>query len=154
VRGLRGPAGELGPTGPAGPSGATIVSGEKELTHASPGFTSLISIHIPTGGAAGGRIYYTIEATDGGSQIASEEGVIQWDATANSITCTVQANDKIHLGTVGSGCTPGFFNPGTQPGISVFDNVSFSSPAPIEYHHVWFTAVTEAAPGDTVRLEP
>jgi cystathionine beta-synthase len=29
------------------------------------------------------------------------------------------------------GRTPGFFNPGSQPGISIFDNVSFSSPAPI-----------------------
>lgn len=41
---------------------------------------------------AGERIYYTVEATDGGSQIATEEGVIQWlaTATANSIACTVQ----------------------------------------------------------------
>jgi hypothetical protein len=155
--GAAGPAGvegPVGPIGPAGPSNATIVSGNKELTHSAPGFTSLLSVHLSGTGVAGGRIYYTVEATDGGSQIATEEGVIQWLATANSITCTVQTTDKLHLGTVNSGCTPGFFNPGSQPGVSIFDNVSFSSAAPIEYHHVWFTAITEADPGNTVRLEP
>jgi hypothetical protein len=130
------------------------VSGDKELTHEAPGFASLLSVHIAGTGAAGGRIYYTVEATDGGSQIATEEGVIQWLATANTITCTVAAEDKLHLGTVNSGCTPGFFNPGSQPGVNIFDNVSFASPAAIAYHHVWFTAVTEADPGDVVRLEP
>jgi hypothetical protein len=84
----------------------------------------------------------------------TEEGVVQWDATPNSITCTVQADDKIHLGTVNSGCTPGFFSPGSQPGISIFDNVSFASPASIVVHHVWFRVVTPADPTETVRLEP
>jgi hypothetical protein len=151
-----GPTGAMGlpgPTGPAGPTAANTISGDKELTHAAPGFTSLFSIHIPPGGAAGGRVYFTLEATDGGSQIATEEGVIQWDATPNSITCTVASDDKLHLGTVNAGCTPGFFNPGSQPGVSIFDNVSFSSPAPVEFNHVWFTAVTEADAGDTVRPE-
>ena len=160
IQGLPGPSGAagpagvegpIGPIGPAGPSNATIVSGDKELTHSAPGFTSLLSVHLSGTHVAGGRIYYTVEATDGGSQVATEEGVIQWLATANSITCTVQTTDKLHLGTVNSGCTPGFFNPGSQPGVSIFDNVSFSSPAPIEYHHVCFTAITEPDPGNTVR---
>ena len=92
------------------------------MTLTSPGFTSLVSFAIlgngatnptlasPTAPAAtGGLIHSMIVATDGGSQIASEHGTIQYDATANSITCTVQTNDKLHLGTVNSGCTPGFF---------------------------------------------
>jgi hypothetical protein len=32
--------------------------------------------------------------------------------------------------------------------------VSFSSPAPIVAHHVYFTEVTEADPTSAVRLEP
>ena len=97
-------------------------------------------------------IRYTIVATDGASQIATEHGTIQYDATANSITCTVQTADKLHLGTVNSGCTPGFFNPGSQPGISVFDNVSFSTPAPIAIHYVYFEVDDQG--GSAMRYEP
>ena len=77
---------------------------------------------------------------------------IQYLATTNSITCTVSTDDKLHLGTVNSGCTPGFFNPGSQPGVSIFDNVSFSSPAPIVHHYVYFEIHNVS--GSTMRLEP
>jgi hypothetical protein len=129
-----------------------IVGRGKQMTLASPGFTSLASFRVLGTDVAGGRIHYTVVATDGGSHIATEQGVIQYLATANSITCTVQTDDKLHLGTVNSGCTPGFFNPGSQPGISIFDNVSFSSPAPIVKHLVYFQI--ENATGAQVRLEP
>ena len=128
------------------------VAKAKQMTLAAPGFTSLMSIHLVGTHTAGGRIYYLVRATDGGSQIATEEGIIQFAATANSITCTVQTADKLHLGTVNSGCTPGFFNPGSQPGISIFDNVSFISPAPIVVHEVYFTIENES--GASIRLEP
>jgi hypothetical protein len=124
----------------------------KDLTLSAPGYTSLASIHLTGTNTAGGRIWYMVRATDGVSQIATEEGVIQFLATANSITCTVQATDKLHLGTVNSGCTPGFFNPLSQPGISVYDNVSFSSPAPIAVHEVYFRVMNIS--GATIRLEP
>lgn len=142
----------------SGATGNTLVDREimvgkaKALTLAAPGFTSLMSIHLTGTHTAGGRIFYSVRATDGGSQIATEEGVIQYLATANSITCTVQTADKLHLGTVNSGCTPGFFNPGSQPGISIFDNVSFSSPAPIAVHEVYFKVENES--GAPIRLEP
>jgi hypothetical protein len=129
-----------------------MVGKAKQLTLAVPGFASLMSIHVTGTHTAGGRIFYNVRATDGGSQIATETGVIQYTATANSITCTVQATDKLHLGTVGSGCTPGFFNPGSQPGISIFDNVSFSSPAAIAVHEVYFKVENES--GSPIRLEP
>jgi hypothetical protein len=129
-----------------------IVSRAKGLTLSAPGFTSLMSIHLTGTHTAGGRIRYMVRATDGGSQIATEEGIIQYLATANSITCTVQTNDKLHLGTVNSGCTPGFFNPGSQPGVSIFDNVSFSSPAAIVVHEVYFSIENES--GSSIRLEP
>lgn len=129
-----------------------FVSRAKQLTLSAPGFTSLMSIHLVGTHTAGGRIFYTVRATDGGSQIATEEGVIQFLATANSITCTVQTTDKLHLGTVNSGCTPGFFNPGSQPGVSIFDNVTFSSPAPIVVHEVYFRIVQDS--GSSIRLEP
>jgi hypothetical protein len=129
-----------------------IVGKAKQMTLSSPGFTSLMSIHLTGTHTAGGRIFYMVRATDGGSQIATEEGVIQYLATANSITCTVQATDKLHLGTVNSGCTPGFFNPLSQPGVSIFDNVAFSSPAPIVVHEVYFTIENES--GASIRLEP
>jgi hypothetical protein len=124
----------------------------KTLTLSAPGFTSLMSIHLLGTNTAGGRVFYMIRATDGGSQIATEEGVIQFNATANSITCTVQTTDKLHLGTVNSGCTPGFFNPLSQPGVSIFDNVSFSSPAPIVVHEVFYRI--DNLSGATIRLEP
>lgn len=123
----------------------------KDMTLAAPGSTSLMSIKLTGTQTGGGRIFYTVRATDGGSQIATEEGVIQWLATANSITCTVQTTDKLHLGTVNSGCTPGFFNPGSQPGVSIFDNVSFSTPAPIVIHEVIYRLETMAA--TPIRLE-
>ncbi len=129
-----------------------IVSKAKQLTLSAPGFTSLMSIKLTGTQTAGGRIFYTIRATDGGSQIATESGVIQYLATANSITCTVQATDKLHLGTVNSGCTPGFFNPGSQPGVSIFDNVTFSSSAPIVVHEIYFRITNES--GSPIRLEP
>ena len=125
---------------------------KKDLTLASPGFTSLMSIVLTGTNTAGGRIFYLVRATDGGSQIATEEGVIQFAATANSITCTVQTTDKLHLGTVNSGCTPGFFNPGSHPGISIFDNVSFFSPAPIVVHEVYYRIMNIS--GAAIRLEP
>jgi hypothetical protein len=149
--GATGPAGPIGPKGPQGlegpegleglqgePGVTNISSGAKDLTLASPGFTSLFSVKLSGTQTAGGLVRYTVVATDGGSQIATEHGTIQWLATANSITCTVQTDDKLHLGTVNSGCTPGFFNPGSQPGVSIFDNVTFSSPAPIVVHKVYF----------------
>ena len=129
-----------------------IVAKGKAMTLSAPGFTSLMSIHLTGTHTAGGRIFYMVRATDGGSQIATEEGVIQYLATANSITCTVQTTDKLHLGTVNSGCTPGFFNPLSQPGVSIFDNVTFSSPAPIVVHEVYFTIENES--GSSIRLEP
>jgi hypothetical protein len=113
----------------------------KTLTLSAPGFTSLLSTTLTGLNTASGRIQYMVRADDGGSQIATEEGIIQYLATANSITCTAQDVDKLHLGTVNSGCTPGFFNPGSQPGVSVFDNVTFSAPAPIVNHDVYFRIV-------------
>ena len=147
--------------GASGTSGTTadtlsdrviVVGKAKAMTLSSPGFTALFSIHLTGTETAGGRVRYMVRATDGGSQIATEEGVIQYLATSNSVTCTVQTNDKLHLGTVNSGCTPGFFNPGSQPGISIFDNVSFASPAPIVVNEVYFTIENES--GASIRLEP
>lgn len=95
---------------------------------------------------------YTIVATDGGSQIAIERGVIQFLAEANAVTCTVQTTSKLDLGTVNSGCSPGFFDPGSQPGVSIIDNVSFSTPAPIVIYNVYYTIHNVS--GATVRIEP
>lgn len=129
-------SGVLGKCASAGPS--PIVTGMKNMTLAVPGTTALASFHVAAGDAAGGVIEYTIVATDGGAQVATERGTMLFNATPNSITCTVQPTEKLHLGTVLSGCTPGFFNPGSQPGVAVFDNVGFSSPAPIVTHVVYF----------------
>jgi len=126
---------------------------KKNMTLAAPGFTSLMSIHLTGTNVAGGRIFYNIRATDGGSQIATETGVIQFTATPNTITCTVDTSDKLHLGTVNSGCTPGFYNPASQPGIAVFDNVSFPSPAPIVIHEVYYR-IEALSGGANIRLEP
>jgi hypothetical protein len=104
----------------------------------SPGFVSLFSVQLTGTQTAGGLVRYTIRATDGGFQIATEHGTIQWLATPNSITCKLDTTDSLHLGTVAGGCSPGFFNPGSQPGVSIFDNVSFASPAPLAVNEVSF----------------
>ncbi len=129
-----------------------VVAQPKHLTLASPGFVSLFSIKLVGTNTAGGRLHFVVRATDGGSQIATQTGTIVYLATANSITCTLDASDTLHLGTVNAGCTPGFFNPGSQPGISIFDNVSFSSPAPIVIHEVYYDIENES--GSAIRLEP
>jgi hypothetical protein len=125
---------------------------KKTMTLAAPGFTSLMSIHLTGTDVAGGRIFFTVRATDGGSQIATATGTIEWLATPNSITCSTASDTGLHLGIVNPGCTPGFFSPGLQPGVSIFDNVSFSSPAPIVVHEVYFRI--ENTSGATIRIEP
>ena len=121
-----------------------VVAKPRQITLTAPGFVSLMSINLTGTNTAGGWIRYTVRATDGGSQIATEAGVIRYLATANSITCSVDTTDKLHLGTVNSGCTPGFFNPGSHPGVSIFDNVAFSSPAAIVTHEIYFTIENES----------
>ncbi|MFD0896108.1 collagen-like protein [Luteolibacter ambystomatis] len=143
---------ESSPASWTGVSLSQLKSIRKQMILNAPGFTSLVSIKLTGTETAGGRIFYTNRATDGGSQIATEQGVLQFLATANSITATVDTTDKLHLGTVNSGATPGFFNPGSQPGVSVFDNVSFSSPAPIMVHEVTFRILNVS--GAKLRLEP
>lgn len=133
------------------------------VTLNSPGFTSLISVSGLTASnpTAGGRIQFTLYASDGGTQMATAQGIIQWNCTQNSITCTVQTDDVLHLGTVNPGSTPGFYNPSSQPGVAIFDNVSFSSPAAIVTHEVYFRLNTAAglsysggvANPATIRLE-
>ena len=142
-------------TSPAFWTGVSVTqlhSIKKYLTLSAPGFVSLLSTHLTDTETASGRITYLIRATDGGSQIATEQGVMQYVATPNAITANVQTTDKLHLGTVNSGATPGFFNPYSQPGVSVFDNVAFSSPAPIVIHEVTFQILNTA--GAQIRLEP
>ncbi len=130
----------------------------KVLTLSAPGFTGLVAFEVPVMNTSGGRIQYQIRATDGVAQIACEQGVIQYEATANSITCTADVSDKLHLGTVNSGCTPGFFNPASRPGVSIFDNVSFSTPAAIVehdvYYHVYDVSGQFSAAGATVTPIP
>jgi hypothetical protein len=169
--GAAGADGATGPQGPPGPAGAQGIQGiqgiqgvqgepgvvnqttsEKNMTLSAPGSASLFSIALAAGESAGGLVNYTITATDGATQLATEHGTIQWNATGNSITCSADTSDKLHLGIVNSGCTPGFFNPGSQPGVSVFDNVSFSNPAPLVVHHVVFTVINDST--HPIRLEP
>jgi hypothetical protein len=168
-QGLPGPQGLqglIGPTGPAGPAGAaldlenTADIRTNHLTLNTPGFVGIMSFTgmtqattDPTRAAASVRIFYMIYADDGGSQVATESGIIQALATANSITCTVDTSDKLHLGTVNSACSPGFFSPGSQPGISIFDNVSFSVAAPIVHHTVTYRILHVSGPGISVRME-
>ena len=155
--GPQGPAGPTGPSGPQGPQGVEgkqgiqgppgetgVLVGNKEMTLKAPGYVELFSVKLGPGQAAGGIVRYTIVATDGGTQIATEHGTIQWNATANSITCVAQEKDKVHLGTVGAGCNPGFFGTGSEPGVSIYDNVSFASPAPPATNRIYFQAYNDS----------
>jgi hypothetical protein len=145
--GAAGKEGKVGLTGPAGVAPNVFV-GNKELKE---NLTGLMSVAVPSGSAAGGTISFTILATDGGTQLATEAGTIYWDATTNSITCKTDSTNNLHLGTVGAGCSPSFINPGFQPGIYIFDNPTFFSPAPVVVNHVWFTITNNS--GDVLRLE-
>ena len=150
--GNTGHAPESSPTFWTGVSFSALKNIKKTMTLAAPGSSALISGRATGTNTFGGRIFYTIRATDGGTQIATETGVLKYMATPNSITANVTAADTLHLGTVGSGATPGFFSPGSQPGVSVFDNVTFSSPAPLVVHEVIFRVFDVS--GVTIRLEP
>jgi hypothetical protein len=164
--GATGPAGAAGPAGPQGPSGPQgiegqqgiegepgiqgppgetgVISGTKDLTLSSPGFVSLFSIHLAPGQGAGGIVRYTIVATSVAGETVTEHATAQWNAVANSVTCVVQEKDKLHLGAVSSGCSPGFFNPGSQPGASIFDNVSFATPSPVASNRVYFSIYNDS----------
>ncbi|MBY0278569.1 hypothetical protein K2Z84_24825 [Candidatus Binatia bacterium] len=128
-----------------------IVAKPKTMTFASPGYTNLMSVKLNGTDTAGGRIHYTIRATDGAKQVVTESGVIQYVATAQSITCTVRPDDKVYIGSVNSGCTPTFFAPGSQPGVAIYDIVQFKNPAPIAVHEVYFSIENESR--SAIRLE-
>jgi hypothetical protein len=110
----------------------------KTLPLTSPAFVSFMSTKLTGTNTASGRIQYIIVATDGGAQIATEQGILQYVAESNTISCNIQAGDKLSLGTVNSGCSPGFYLPGNQPGVGIFDNVSFNVAAPIVTHDVYY----------------
>jgi len=129
-----------------------IVSKAKPMGLSNFGSANLFSVQLLGKNVAGGRIDYVIRATDAGSQVVAESGVIQYLATAGSVTCAVQPNDKVHLGIVNSGCITDFFNPGSQPGITLIDNVSFQTPASVVVHEVYYTIHNQS--GSQIRLEP
>jgi hypothetical protein len=127
-----------------------IVGKAKPMSLAAPGFANVMSVALTGNQTAGGRINYTIRATDGGSQVATESGVILYLANASAISCTL--SQTLNLGTVSAGCTPSFFSPGSQPGIVIFDNVVFDTPATITVHEFYYTIENES--GSAIRLEP
>jgi hypothetical protein len=145
--GKEGKEGKLGPTGPAGVAPNVFV-GNKEL---KSGFANLMSVAVPLGSAAGGSISYTILATDGGSQAVTESGVLYWNALTNVVTCKLDKEAKLSVGTVNGGCTPVFLEPGSQPGVAIFDSPTFGTPAPVVVNHVWFTITNNSA--GPLRLE-
>jgi Collagen triple helix repeat (20 copies) len=145
--GATGKEGKAGPTGPAGVAPNVFV-GNKEL---KSGIANLMSVAVPPGSAAGVSVSYTILATDGGSQAVTETGVIYWNALSNAITCKTDKEAKLSLGTVNSSCVLGFFEPGFQPGLSIFDSPSFSSPAPVVVNHVWFTITNNSGAALTLQ---
>lgn len=118
----------------------------------SSGFANLFSVHLEGNETAGGTVAYTITADDGGTQVATEHGTIQWLAKNNTITCTISPDDQLHIATVDGGCVPGFYSPGTQPGVGIFDNIAFTTPAPVVHHTVVFTVINNS--NAAVRLEP
>jgi hypothetical protein len=114
-----------------------IVGKAHQLALTAPASVALVSFAIPAGQVAGGRIQYTIMATDGVSQTVAETGFIRYIATSSGLSCSM--SDKLTLGTVNSSCVAGFFNPGSQPGVSIADNIAFTVPAAVAAHEVYFT---------------
>ncbi len=122
-----------------------IVGKAHQLALTAPASVALVSFIIPAGEVAGGRIEYTLKATDGGAQIAGETGVIRYIGTNNGLSCSV--SDKLTLGTVNSSCIAGF-NASSQPQISISDNVTGFTPVA---HEVYFTVHNTS--GVTARIE-
>jgi hypothetical protein len=150
INGINGINGKEGKEGKAGANGVApnVFVGNKELKE---NFANLMSVTVPKGSAAGGVISFTILATDGGSQVITEAGTIYWDALTSVVTCRTDTANPLHLGTVSAGCSPGFSGPESAPSIAIFDNPTFSSPAPVVVNHVWFTITNNS--GDVLRLE-
>jgi len=149
TNGANGTAGREGKEGKQGIPGVApnVFVGDKEL---KSGFASLMSVTVPKGSAAGGQITFTVLATDGANQAVTETGTIYWDALTNVVTCKVDGTNNLHLGEVKAGCSPGFTSE-SAPSISIFDNPSFFTPAPVVVNHVWFTITNNS--GDVLHLE-
>jgi hypothetical protein len=156
--GPAGPTGATGATGPAGPTGATGATGPafdstapattKTMPNTTPAIVPLMSLAIPAGDGGGARIFYTIVASDGTSRVV-ETGIIKVAATSNTVSCFVEPTDKLSIGTVNSGCSPGFFGPEAQPGVAIFDNISLAGP--LTLHKVSFRI--ENLSSHSVRIE-
>jgi hypothetical protein len=101
---------------------------------------------------AGGWVYFTVRATDGGTQVATEAGAFQYLVTAGSATCNLPTTNVLQLGTVGANCSPTFFQPGSQPGFRVFDNVTFGTSAAVVVNEVYFRIENDSA--QSIVLEP
>ncbi len=99
-----------------------VTTGTKNLPTPQPASTSLFSVDVPFGGAAGGSVDYTVVAKSTGSTYAAERGTIDWIARNDQIVCNTR--DKLLTGVdLATSCQTGTFEPGAQPGISLQDNV-------------------------------
>jgi hypothetical protein len=145
--GKEGKEGKAGLTGLPGVAPNVFVSNKDLKSNLAP----LMSVLVPPGSAAGATISFTILATDGGTQVATEAGTIYFNALTNVASCRTDITNNLHIGTVGATCSPSFFTPGSQPGVYIFDNPTFPSPAPVVVNHVWFTITNNS--GDVLTLQ-
>jgi hypothetical protein len=119
-----------------------VVAKPKAMPLTSPATVNLVDFQSPFslngGTSAGGRLYYTIRATDGNNQEISESGVIPFLVSGSAVSCLPPV-DVIHLGTgsssVNAGCAVGVSNLG-RPALGISDNVMFEIPASIVVHNV------------------
>jgi hypothetical protein len=128
-----------------------LIAGKpKAMTGAVP-MANLFSLHLPAGEAAGGKVKFTLVASDG-TNYAMETGEIVYLASPRQLTCAVvisqiarfppsYTNSALAVpqfgesGSLNVQCSPATF--GNDPGLQIFDTAPTSFKPSI--HKVYYT---------------
>jgi hypothetical protein len=141
-----------------------LIAGTPKAMSGAVPTANLFSIHIPVGEAAGGRVKFTIVASDG-NNYAMETGEMIYLASPKQLTCamvisqyaqappsytnTVLAVPAIgQSGSLNAQCSPTYF--GSDPGIQIFDTAPTSFTA--STHKVYYTIENQSQA--SVTLQP
>jgi len=140
-----------------------LIAGQpKAMTGAVP-TANLFSIHIPTGEAAGGKVKFTIVASDG-TNYAMETGEMIYLASPKQLSCAkviskyasappTYTNTALAIPAIGQAgsldaqCSSTFF--GSDPGIQIFDTAPTTFTATT--HKVYYTIENQSQAAITLQ---
>ncbi len=138
-------------TAPDTMSDRLLIAGKPKAMTGSVPTANLFSMHIATGDAAGGRVKFTIVASDG-VNYAMETGELIYLASPKQLECSVVLSEISQTpptytwdvlaipalgqdGSLNAQCNPHYF--GSDPGLQIFDTAPTSFTATT--HKVYYT---------------